>query len=293
MDRRCRRAFAELKKCLFWAHRSSHPKWKYKLTEAREELQRRIRAYEEREIENFFENLHQFPVGERVNRTFRYLKKYKKKKSYRASTSSIRLNHWTGDGDSSNLLPELLPEPKNSMLPAAPTLQEVRDIVHRMKNGKTPGVDSLNAEFFRYCDERTLSELHALLVRVWTENVLPAEWKHVLVVPIPKVKSPKSVDDYRRICLSCTAYKVYAAWILNRLQNTIPPLGCHQAAFLPERSTTDHLHVLQRILQERWNGGKPTVLMSLDIEKAFDRVSLEALPSILKGRYDFFFHFLF
>lgn len=286
-DRSCRRAFAEVKKYLFWANRSSHPKWKHRLVEAKEELQRKIREYEEKQIQDFFENLHQFPTGERINRTFRFLKRYKKKKSYRTPPSTIRLCDWVADGGCSSLVPDLLPEPDDSVLPDPPTLLEVQEIVSRMKNGKTPGADSLNAEFFRYCDERTISELHGFLVRVWTENVLPAEWKHVLVVPIPKVRTPKTVDDYRRICLSCTAYKVYAICILNRLQRTIPPIGLHQAAFLPGRSTTDHLYVLQRILQERWNGGQSTLLMSLDIEKAFDRVSLEALPSILRGKFFF------
>lgn len=118
-------------------------------------------------------------------------------------------------------------------------------------------------------------------------NEIPSDWRHVLVVPIPKVKKPKSVDEYRRICLSCTAYKVYASWILWKLQTMVPAIGSHQAAFLPGRSTTDHLFVLQRLLQERWNGGKSTLVMSLDIEKAFDRVSLEALPAILRGIYFF------
>lgn len=62
------------------------------------------------------------------------------------------------------------------------------------------------------------------------------------------------------------------AWILSKLQSTIRPLGHHRViAFLPKRSTMDHL---QRVLQEHWNGGRTTVLMSLDIEKAFDCVSL-------------------
>lgn len=283
-DQRCRKAFAEVQKSLFWVNRSDHPKWQHKLVEAREVLQRSIREYEEREIENFFENLHQFPAGERINRTYRYLKKFTKKKTFRAPPTSIRLSDWISAEATDSHLPVLLPEPHDSVLPDPPTLREVQDIVSRMKNGKSPGVDSLSSEFFKYCDERTLSELHTLLVRVWTENALPADWKHVLVVPIPKVRRPKSTDDYRRICLSCTAYKVYAIWLLDKLQCSIPPIGYHQAAFLPGRSTIDHLHVLQRILQERWNGGKSTILMSLDIEKAFDRVSLDALPSILRGK---------
>lgn len=186
--------------------------------------------------------------------------------------------------DDQSLIPEALEEPASSELLAAPTLREIEDIVGAMKNGKTPGVDSIYVEYFKYCDQATIEDLHNLLVRVYEENQIPSDWKRNIVVPIPKVKNPKTTNDYRRICLSCVAYKVYASWILKKLQNFLPAIGCHQAAFLPERSTTDHLHVLQRILQERWNGGKPTLLMSLDIEKAFDKVSLDSLPAILRGK---------
>ena len=105
-----------------------------------------------------------------------------------------------------------------------------------------------------------------------------------LIVPIPKTPRPTSVSNYRRICLSSTGYKLYAMWVLETLKMYVGDIGHHQAAFLSERSTTDHLFVVQRILQERWNGGVPVAVMSLDIEKAFDRVNLKCLPAILRGK---------
>ena len=84
--------------------------------------------------------------------------------------------------------------------------------------------------------------------------------------------------------LTCTAYKIYAIWLLDKLQQYVGDIGLHQSAFLPGRSTIDHIFVLQRILQERWNEGTPLIMMSLDIEKALDTVSLESLSSILRGK---------
>lgn len=253
--------------------------------EAKQELKKVQRDHEEKEVESFFQDLQKYPTGERINRTFRYLKRYKKKSKPYKCSNSIRLSDWVIDEDGSSHIPEVLPDLLDEDLLTGPTLSEIETIVSRMKNGKTPGMDGLYSEFFKYCDEQTIKDLHQLLLKVWEQNELPVEWKQVIVVPIPKVKNPKTISEYRRICLSCTGYKVYASWILQKLQDIMGPLGNHQAAFLNDRSTTDHLHVLQRILQEYWNGGKPVILMSLDIEKAFDRVSLESLPAILRGEF--------
>lgn len=286
--RECRLALAEVKRCAFWAQRSEHPKWCYKLTEAKENLRRKIRESEENSIVEFFENLKQFPVGQRINRTHKYLKRFKKRTN-NVTTSSyrnpIKLDDWIPDGSSESMIPNCSNETLDSTVVDPPTLEEIRELLARIKNGKSPGVDNVYAEFFKYCDEDTLKELHQLLVQVFTSNQLPDEWKNVVLVPIPKVSRPRSTNDYRRISLTCTAYKIYSTWLLTRLQGYVGTIGNHQAAFLPERSTSDHLHVLQRVLQESWNEGRPLVLMSLDIEKAFDRVSLLSLPSILRGLY--------
>lgn len=44
----------------------------------------------------------------------------------------------------------------------------------KMKNYKSPGVDNVYAEFYKYCDQDTLRELHQLLVQVLSvTNSLP------------------------------------------------------------------------------------------------------------------------
>ncbi|XP_055523024.1 uncharacterized protein LOC129717197 [Wyeomyia smithii] len=283
VDRDCRLAQAHVKRCAFWAGYSYQPKWKYRLIEAKETLRRNLREYEERQITDFFKSLNSYPAGDRINKTYKFLKNYKKRKNFRGYVSNIRNSDWVDESNDACLIPKLLDEPSTESLPDPPSVSDVTRIVLGLKNGKTPGLDGLYAEYFKYADSQAILELHQMLCRVWTENIHPTEWKHTIVVPIPKIKNPKCVKDYRRICLSSVAYKIYAIWLLEKLQNIIGPLGVHQAAFLIGHSTIDHLHVVQRVLQENWNAGNPLIVMSLDIEKAFDRVSLTSLPAILRG----------
>lgn len=281
VSKKCRQALALVKKYTFWRNRSDNPKYRYKLQEANEHLRKTLRECKELEIKQFFEDLQQYPAGERINRTYQYLKNFKKKSLNR--NSNIRLSDWVPECSEDLLIPELLPESSDDILMAPPSKADIKCTISQLKNGKATGVDELHSEFFKYGSEEMLEELHCIISKVWKENQLPDEWKHVVLVPIPKVKRPNSISDYRKICLSCTAYKVYASWILEKLQLLMKPIGVHQAAFLAGRSTIDHIFVLQRLLQERWNEGKSLILMSLDLEKAFDRVSLTSLPAILKG----------
>lgn len=286
LNRCCRLAQAHLKKCQFWANRSYNPKWKYRLDEAKEDLRRKIRESEEEEMKLGLSDIETRRFGERLRLSHKLFKRFKKvpdKKSKSSTTaSSIKLGDWLVGDSGPNLIPPLQPDLDCPPLLSPPTLEEVRSILDQMKNGKTPGADNLCSEYLKYGGEQALGELHQLLTKVWIENCMPADWKHVVVVPIPKVKNPKTTDHYRKISLTSCAYKVYATWVLGKLQQLVGPIGSHQAAFLPNRSTTDHLFILQRLLQERWNGGKSTLLMSLDIEKAFDRVCLLSLPAILR-----------
>lgn len=288
MNRECRLALAHLKKCQFWAHRSYQPKWKHRLEEAKENLRRKIRESEEKDTLDILNDTKTYRVGYRLIKAHKFFKRFKRMQpTKKPSTVSpaIKLDDWFQEDSGPDLIPVLQPESACPPLPDPPTIDEVRAILERIKNGKTPGVDNLYAEYLKYGGERVLHDLHELLKKVWEENHMPADWKQVVVVPIPKVKKPTQTGHYRKICLSSSAYKVYAIWILDKLQHLVGPIGNHQAAFLPGRSTTDHLFVLQRLLQERWNGGETTVLMSLDIEKAFDSVCLLTLPAILRREY--------
>lgn len=59
----------------------------------------------------------------------------------------------------------------------------------------------------------------------------------------------------------------------------------YQAAFIQNRSCDDHMFTftIRRILEEQWRKGRMTYILSLDLEKAFDKVNLIALVNALKS----------
>ena len=99
--------------------------------------------------------------------------------------------------------------------------------------------------------------------------------------PLPKKRQPRSITDYRRITLSDTGYRIYAKFLLTRLEQVFNEIGSYQAAFIRNRSTYDHMFVLRRVLDEEWKTGETVYVLSLDLKQAFDSVDLSQACIIL------------
>jgi len=116
------------------------------------------------------------------------------------------------------------------------------------------------------------------------------------IIPIPKPnKSPNEGSSYRPISLLSPIAKVLEKALLPHITSEIPP-NKHQHGFKPHHSTTTALNNIVSSITEGFNQKQPpsrTVLVSLDMSKAFDTVNQHKLikklttlttinPSIIK-----------
>lgn len=116
---------------------------------------------------------------------------------------------------------------------------------------------------------------------MWKKNEIPPEWIQTTQIPIPKKINPKSTAEYRKITLCDTIYKIYAKFILDQLTNYMEEISLYQAGFQANRSTDDQIFVLKSVLDERWRKGKKSIILSLDLRQAFDRLKLNNFAKIL------------
>ena len=56
---------------------------------------------------------------------------------------------------------------------------------------------------------------------MWRGEGFPEEWRVGLIAPIFKKGDPKSVENYRGVTLLCTAYKIYAGILAERLRKEV------------------------------------------------------------------------
>ncbi|XP_039309072.1 uncharacterized protein LOC120358560 [Solenopsis invicta] len=127
-----------------------------------------------------------------------------------------------------------------------------------------------------------------LIQQVWKEGEMPEDWRMSIIVPLYKSGDQEKMENYRDISLLCTAYKVYAEIIRNRLEKEVERrslLSENQAGFRKRRSTIDNIfvlsHMAQRKISEGGDGRKIYALFA-DLKAAFDNVDREMLWKIMR-----------
>jgi len=97
-----------------------------------------------------------------------------------------------------------------------------------------------------------------------------------VITPIHKKGNTSDVRNYRGITLLCTAYKIYAAILAERLREEIEGMGSlpeTQAGFRKGRLTMDNVKILQQVINKEIkteNVGK--IWFFMDLKTAFDKV---------------------
>lgn len=83
------------------------------------------------------------------------------------------------------------------------TIEDTYKALNKPNNNKAPGIDNLPGELLKYGGEYLVSTLHQLLVKIWVNEELSAEWQTSVICP---KKGDKLVcENYRGISLLSTA----------------------------------------------------------------------------------------
>jgi hypothetical protein len=107
--------------------------------------------------------------------------------------------------------------------------REIKNIIKKLKNGKAPGGDGVSNILFKNIPCRATIFLTYIYNSCLKLCYFPKEWKHAVVIPIPKPgKDPSNLSNYRPISLCSSISKDFERIILKRLntfvstQNVLP-----------------------------------------------------------------------
>ncbi|CAM2096672.1 unnamed protein product [Caretta caretta] len=156
--------------------------------------------------------------------------------------------------------------------------------LRRMPTNKSPGMDGLTVEFYR----AFWDILGPDLVIVWAESlqsgVLPLSCRRAVLALLPKKGDLRDLRNWRPVSLLSTDYKIVAKAISLRLGSVMADVvHPDQTYTVPGRSIFDNLFLVRDLLELGRRDGLSFALLSLDQEKAFDRVDHGYLLSTLQA----------
>lgn len=165
------------------------------------------------------------------------------------------------------------------------TDEEIRNAIKRLKNNKSPGVDGLPGEFYKYF----INDLTPVLTEVFryalSEGNPPETWSQAIISVIHKEgKDPTLCEGYRPISLLCNDQKLLTSILAQRVQRHIGSLiKSDQTGFIPCRQGANNIRRTLNIITCAKKNKQASMLISFDAQKAFDTVNWEFLFKTLSG----------
>lgn len=175
------------------------------------------------------------------------------------------------------------PQEKESAITEKITESEVKDVINKMANGKTPGIDGIPYEFYREFQE----ELSGILAEVFNHTLqtgaLTTSQQHAVISLIPKKGDLTKLTNWRPVSLQCCDAKILSKVLANRLKLVMPDLvSKSQVCSVPGRQIQDHLLLVREAIAMAKHKQQPLYIISLDQEKAFDRVDWDFMFLVMQ-----------
>ena len=153
---------------------------------------------------------------------------------------------------------------------------EVRDAINLMKEGKSPGPDRLSPTFYKMFQRILIPHLVDLFNEAAKTGHLPECLTQGDIICLYKKGDPREIRNYRPLTMLQVGYKVYARILVNRLKTRITKvISPAQLGFVPGRIINEASHLLKLIQAYTDEMDQEGIILALDWEKAFDRVSWE------------------
>ena len=159
---------------------------------------------------------------------------------------------------------------------------EVQEAIGQLQSGKSPGPDGFVVEFYKAYSTLIIPHLANVYNESFNSGRLPPTLSEANIsLLLKKDKDPLECNNYRPISLLNVDQKILAKVLATRLQQALPTLiSTDQTGFMAGRNSSSNTRRLLNIIGSP-NPVTPEVVISLDAEKAFDRVEWKYLYCVL------------
>jgi hypothetical protein len=154
------------------------------------------------------------------------------------------------------------------------TEEEIRRAICLMPRDKAPGLDGFTGHFFKHCWQTIRADVSAAIASFYYNRCQDLNLLNKAnIILILKKEGAEDIRDFRPISLIHAIAKIMTKILALRLApftNDLIP-SC-QSAFIKKRSIHDNFIYVRNLTRKFHKSRTPTLLIKLDISKAFDSV---------------------
>ena len=163
------------------------------------------------------------------------------------------------------------------------TLDEIESAIKTMAHNKSPGMDGLPVEFYVLFWGKIKGTFYDMVKQVIKEGILHKSAHTGLITLIPKAdRDLKFIKNWRPIILLNTDYKILSKVLANRLKKLLEMIiHSDQTGFVKGRQITENIRKLLDVIEYTKKEKIKGLLISVDFEKAFDKVEYKAVYKAL------------
>lgn len=156
------------------------------------------------------------------------------------------------------------------------TSAEISKCIINLKNGKAPAEDKILNEYIKSSKELLLPIYEKLFNVIFDSGIMPNVWLEGTICPIYKNKGdPKLVNNYRPITILSCLGKLFTSVLNSRITKFFDyneTILENQAGFRKGYSTTDHIFVLNSLLEIMKSRKQKLFCAFIDFSQAFDSI---------------------
>ena len=163
------------------------------------------------------------------------------------------------------------------------TIDEIEHAINCLNSDSSPGPDGLTSKFYKHFVKEISPFLEYFYKHIFINQTLPNSHKMSFITLIPKDSgSLLDIKNYRPISLLNTEYKILTSMLSKRLSIIMPTIiHTDQTSSIKSRNIAEHLHFIRDLITHSQITNSHNCILSIDQEKAFDRVSHDWLRKII------------
>ena len=161
-------------------------------------------------------------------------------------------------------------------------VNECFEAASQLSSNKSPGSDGVPVEFYSCFWSFLGPDLVVTLDYSYTYGSMSDTQRRGIIRLLFKKDDPLELKKWRPISLLKTDYKICTKVLANRLRNVLPRIiNKDETCSIPDHSIYENLFLLQDTIDFAQHKHLSAAIISLDQEKAFDRVNHKFLHRVL------------